>query len=85
MGYNRAKTTMAERRSSYFFSSEEFYDEARNHLYDKMSSDYYDSDKLYFEGYYGGDYIISIMDECSDPEKAASICREHRGVYKPRW
>lgn len=85
MGYNAANETMAERRSSYFFSSRELYEEAKDHLYDKMHSDYYDSNKIYFEDSYGEEYVISIMDECSDPEKVASICREHRGVYKPRW
>ena len=73
---------MAERRSTYVFEREDDYEDAKNHLYDKMSSDSYDSDKIYFEELYFGMYEISIMDECSDPEKVASICREHRGAYK---
>ena len=73
---------MADRRSTYVFSSEEYYEEAKEHLRKKMSSDTYDSDKLNFEGWYCGNYEISIMDECTDPEMAASICREHRGRYK---
>lgn len=73
---------MADRRSTYVFERESDYEDAKNHLYDKMYSDYYDSDKIYFEGYYGGVYEISIMEDCSDPERVASICREHRGVYK---
>lgn len=73
---------MANRRSTYFFPTREDYDEAREHFYDKMYQDQRDSDCLYFEGSYGDEYIISIMDHCSNPELAASICREHRGVYK---
>ena len=73
---------MARRRSTYFFPSEQQYEDAKNHLYDKMYQDYQDSDKLYFEGRYGDEYVISIMEYCSDPELAASLCREHRGVYK---
>ncbi len=73
---------MAKRRSTYFFPSEQHYEDAKNHLYDKMYQDYQNSDKLYFEGRYGDEYVISIMEYCSDPELAASLCREHRGVYK---
>lgn len=77
---------MADRRSSYFFPTESDYEEAKEHIYRKMSGDYYDSDKIYFEGYYAGEYVISIMDECSNPELAASLCREHHGYYKSdRW
>ena len=73
---------MAKRRSTYFFPSENWYEEAKEHFFNKMYQDYHDADKLYFEGKYGDEYVISIMEECSDPEQAASICREHRGVYK---
>lgn len=82
MGYNWANIIMAKRRSTYFFPTEKDYEDAKNHLYDKMYQDYQNPDKLYFEGYYGGEYVISIMEYCSDPELAASLCREHRGVYK---
>ncbi len=73
---------MAKRRSTYFFPSEESYENAKNHLYDKMYQDYHDSDKLYFEGRYGDEYVISIMEYCSNPKFAASLCHEHGGVYK---
>lgn len=54
-----------------------------------MNYDYNDSDKLYFYGYWGSCskfdwercWRIDIYSDCSDPEKAASIFREHRGRY----
>ena len=73
---------MAKRRSTYFFPSENDYEKAKEHLCDKMYQDYQNSDKLYFEGRYGDEYVISIMEDCSNPELAASLCREHHGVYK---
>ncbi|MBR3488355.1 MAG: hypothetical protein IKH33_03455 [Bacteroidales bacterium] len=73
---------MSKRRSTYFFPSEQKYEDAKNHLYNKMYQDYQDSDKLYFEGRYGDESVISIMEYCSDPELAASLCQEHQGVYK---
>lgn len=73
---------MAARRSTYFFPTERDYEQAKDHLYDNMYQDYQNSDKLYFEGRYGDEYVISIMEYCSDPEMAASLCREHRGVRK---
>jgi len=73
---------MAARRSTYFFPTRAYYEEAIDHFYNKMYDDYKDSDKLYFEGSYGDEYVISIMEFCSDPVTAASICREHCGVYK---
>lgn len=73
---------IVDRRSSYAFATEEAYEEAKSHLYKKMYQDYKDPDKLYFEGWCGGEYIISIMDNCSNPLDAASICKEHEGHYK---
>ena len=73
---------MATRRSTYFFSSEQDYENAKNDLHDKMYQDYQSPDKLYFEGWYGGEYVISIMEYCSNPELAASIMRDHGGAYK---
>lgn len=73
---------MARRRSTYFFPTEKDYERAKAHFYDKMYQDQRNSDKLYFEGRYGNEYVISIMEFCSNPELAASICREHNGVYK---
>lgn len=78
----KVTTIMANRRSTYFFPTREDYEKAREHFYNKMYQDQRDSDCLYFEGSYGDEYVISIMDRCSNPELAASICREHRGVYK---
>lgn len=55
---------MADRRSKYYFSNESDYEKAKNHIRELMYQDYWDSDKIYFEGYYGGEYLISIMTEC---------------------
>lgn len=70
------------RRSTCFFPNREAYEKAKEHLYQKMYQDYRDSDKLYFEGSYGNEYVISIMEYCSDPIFAASLCKEHGGVFK---
>lgn len=78
-------------RSTYVFPTEEDYNDAREHIYKQMYRDYYDSDKLYFQGYRGScsrfdwddSWWIRIEDDCSDPELAASIFREHRGRYYP--
>lgn len=73
---------MATLRSTYVFKSEEDYNDAKEHIYRNMSSDYYDSNKIYFYGSYGSYYRIDIYSECSDPSLAASIIREHRGRYE---
>lgn len=73
---------MADRRSKYYFSNESDYEKAKNHIRELMYQDYWDSDKIYFEGYYGGEYLISIMTECSNPILAASLCEEHHGEFR---
>lgn len=80
---------MSTRRSTYVFPSEEDFNDVKDHIYREMSDDYYDSNKLYFYGYWGSCskfdwekcYRIDIYSDCSNPEKAASIFREHRGKY----
>lgn len=80
---------MATRRSSYLFYREEDYQDVKDHLYREMYSDYNDSNKIYFYGYYGNCsrfdwdqcYKIEIWSDCSDPIKAASIIKEHGGRY----
>lgn len=72
---------MSEKRSTYFFSNREDYDEARDHLYRLMYSDYNDSDKIYFYGSWGSEYRIDIYSDCSDPVKVASIIKEHGGKF----
>jgi len=80
---------MSTRRSTYVFPTEEDYNDAKDHVYREMSNDYYDSDKIYFYGYWGSCskfdwdscYRIDIYSECSDASEAASIFREHRGRY----
>ncbi len=80
---------MATKRSTYLFQSEADYEEVKEHLYRAMYSDYYDSNKIYFYGSWGSCskfdwdicYRLDIYSDCTDPERVASICREHRG----RW
>ena len=80
---------MATRRSTYVLPTEQDYEDARNHLYREMYSDYSNYEKLYFTGYWGSCsrfdwekcYKIEIWSECSDPIKAASIIKEHGGRY----
>lgn len=80
---------MATKRSTYLFSNENDFNEAKDHIYRLMYNDYWDSCKIDFYGWWGSCsqfdwpecYRIDIYDGCSDPEKAASIFREHRGRY----
>jgi len=80
---------MAEKRSTYVFPSEALYNEARDHIYRQMYSDYNDSSKIYFCGAWGACskfnwdicYRIDIYSDCSDAVKAADIFREHGGKY----
>ncbi len=67
---------MATRRSSYVFRTEEDFQEAKDHLFREMYSDYYNN--FYFSG---GRDKIEIWSDCSDPIKAASIIKEHGGKY----
>ena len=39
---------MADRRSTYVFDREQDYEDAKNHLYHEMYSDYNNSDCIYF-------------------------------------
>lgn len=80
---------MATRRSTYLLHREEDFQDVKDHLYREMYSDYNDSDKIYFYGYWGSCsrfdwdqcYKIEIWSDCSDPVKAASIIKEHGGRY----
>lgn len=80
---------MATRRSTYVLPSEEDFEDVKNHLYREMYSDYNDSDKVYFYGYWGSCsrfdwdecYKIEIWSDCSDPVRVASIIKEHGGKY----
>ncbi|MEE0974876.1 MAG: hypothetical protein UH853_04095 [Muribaculaceae bacterium] len=80
---------MAYKRSTYVFPTEEAYENARNHIYNLMYNDYNDSDKIYWYGYWGSCskfdwdqcYRADIYSDCDDPEKAASIFREHGGRF----
>ena len=82
MGYNGQNTKMSERLSTYCFDRYDDYQEAKDHLYEMMSSDYYNSDAIYDYGSWGSDcWRIDIYSECSDPERAARIFREHRGKW----
>ena len=73
---------MSERISTYGFDRYEDYDEAKSHLYEMMPRDYRDSDCIYDYGSWGCDcWRIDIYSDCSDPQRVASICREHRGKW----
>lgn len=80
---------MSTRRSTYLFPTENDYNDARDHIYREMYADYNDSCKLYFYGNWGSCskfdwdvcYRVDIYSDCTDPERAASIFREHRGRY----
>ena len=71
------------------FQTEQDYEDAKNHLYREMYSDYSNSDKIWFRGYDGycsrfdweKSWRIEIWSDCSDSIKAADIIREHRGRY----
>jgi hypothetical protein len=77
MGYNLAKQTMAELRSTYVFDRDEDFENVKDALsyhlggYSSSTWDYYSS---YRE--------IYIYEDCSDITRAASICKEHGGKYK---
>lgn len=76
-------------RSTYLFPTESDYNDAKEHIYKKMNSDYYDANKIWFRDWWGSCsrfdwddcWRICIEDDCTDPELAASICREHRGRF----
>lgn len=73
---------MADRRSTYVFDRESDYEDAKNHLYHAMYSDYNSSDCVYFYGSWGSDcWRIDIYSDCSDAPRVADILREHRGKY----
>ena len=80
---------MADRRSTYVFNKAEDYEDARNHLYREMNSDYNDSNCIYFYGWWGSCsrfdwdscYRIDIYSNCSDAPRVANILREHCGRY----
>ena len=80
---------MATKRSTYLFSNEEDFNQAKDHLCRLMYEDYNDSDKIYFYGSWGSCYEfnwdecyrIDIYSDCTNTELAASIFREHRGRF----
>ncbi|NVO11911.1 MAG: hypothetical protein HXX16_18280 [Bacteroidales bacterium] len=80
---------MAERRSTYVFPTDSDYNDAKDHIYRLMSSDYGDSNKIYFYGSWGSCskfgwdncYRADICSDCSDAGMAADIFREHRGRF----
>lgn len=70
---------MATKLGGYIFSNSDSYEAAKNSLCNQMSSDYYNSDKIYFYGSYGSDYLIEIYSECSDTQLVGQICRTFGG------
>lgn len=80
---------MANKRSTYLFSNEGDFQRAKDHIYRMMHDDYDDPNKIYFYGYWGACsdlewpkcYRVDIYSNCTNPELAASIFREHRGRF----
>lgn len=70
---------MATKLGGYLFKREADYQAAKDAIYNQMYSDYNDSDKIYFYGSYGSDYLIEIYSECSDPRLAGKICGTYNG------
>lgn len=89
MVYNRHQMIMT--RSTYVFPTEEDYNDAKEHIYQSMRDDYYDNNKIWFRDYWGSCsrfdwdscWRICIESDCTNPELAASIFREHRGRFYP--
>lgn len=75
----------SERRSTYVFAFEKDYNEAKDAIYYWNWSVYKDSDKIYFYGYWGGEYRIDLLDGLTaiEAEKVASLMREHHGQFVP--
>jgi hypothetical protein len=73
---------MADRRSTYVFSKEDSFNEAKDHIYRQMRGDYGDSNKIYFYGGWGSyGWRVDVYSGCSDALKAADIFREHGGKF----
>lgn len=70
---------MATRLGGYIFKRDVDYEKAKEVLYDQMYGDYNDSDKIYFYGSYGGEYLIEIYSECSNPRLVGQICSAYNG------
>ena len=70
---------MATKLGGYLFKRETDYDAAKDAIYKQMYSDYNNSDKIYFYGSYGSDYLIEIYSDCSDPRLAGQICGTYNG------
>ncbi|MCL2072776.1 MAG: hypothetical protein FWH18_02550 [Marinilabiliaceae bacterium] len=65
---------MANRLACFSFSNEEKYEIAKKDLFDRFYSDYSSSDKIYFYGRYGDEYVLYIYDECSDIAAICNVC-----------
>lgn len=74
---------MADRRSTYLFHNEQDYNNLRDAVYDQNSTLYYDSDKVYWYGSYGGDWRVDLMEHLTQDELewVVSSIREHNGHY----
>jgi len=78
MGYNKARIIMP-RRSLYYFDTWEDYDEAGTHISQKMPGEY--NNGVYFESIGGSTFKAEIYDNCSNPQLAASLIKEHGGKF----
>lgn len=70
---------MSTKLGSYVFKRDVDFEKAKESLYNQMSGDYNNSDKIYFPSSYGNDYIIEIYSECSNPRLVGQICSTYNG------
>ena len=71
---------MSEKRSVYEFNDEQDFNDAKNAIYDHVSSCYYNSDKVCFDSYWKRMTIYSDITQ-EELEQVVSIIREHLGHY----
>ena len=71
---------MAEKRSEYYFTSYEMYENAKDVIYKQSPSAY---SKVVWEGEYSGKYYVALYDDLSmdEIEIVARAIREFGGQY----
>jgi len=75
---------MVEKRGTFVFSSEDSYNDAKEHVFRQMHNDY-GFPKIEFTGKYRGEYRVDIWSGCSDVVKAADIIRKYGGKFLNPW
>ena len=74
---------MATREMTFIFPNEAMFNEVKEDFRLSMYDDYCDSDKLAFYDYWEFSFRVDIQADCSNIERAASICRRHLGHFVP--